>query len=152
MVTLWQELDLSSDQNWECKNDSAIQDKAGKLENVGLNRELNDARGRVLGLRPLPSTREVFSEVRREDRRRSIMLKETIEEDGYGLISRGSIGPECHSMLRRPPIVHGFSNYRGPIGSEFMSYMSHGRQIGSQNVPGQNQQKKAPLCHHCCKT
>ncbi|KAK9088209.1 hypothetical protein Scep_027291 [Stephania cephalantha] len=41
---------------------------------VGLNKELDEVRGRILGRDPLPSTREVFAEVRREESRRTVML------------------------------------------------------------------------------
>ncbi|KAE8673438.1 Detected protein of unknown function [Hibiscus syriacus] len=41
---------------------------------VGLNKKLDEVKGRILGREPLPSTREVFSEVRREESRRTVML------------------------------------------------------------------------------
>ena len=40
-----------------------------------LNQELNEVRGRILGRKPLPSIREVFSEVCREETRHKVMLK-----------------------------------------------------------------------------
>ena len=72
MVGIWQELDLSFDEDWECRGDTVKYKK--KLENeivfeflAGLNQELDDVRGRILGQRFLPSTREVFAEVRRKE-------------------------------------------------------------------------------------
>ena len=41
---------------------------------LGLNRELDDVRGRIMGIKPLPSLREVFSEVRREESRKKVMM------------------------------------------------------------------------------
>ncbi|KAJ1396328.1 hypothetical protein SESBI_32635 [Sesbania bispinosa] len=41
---------------------------------VGVNRNLDEVRGRILGTKPLPSIREAFAEVRREESRRKIML------------------------------------------------------------------------------
>ena len=41
---------------------------------LGLNRDLDEVRGRVLGTKPLPKLREVFSEVRIEESRRKFML------------------------------------------------------------------------------
>ncbi|KAK3031786.1 hypothetical protein RJ639_036938, partial [Escallonia herrerae] len=41
---------------------------------TGLNRELDEVRGRIFGLRPLPSIDEAFAEVRREASRRRVML------------------------------------------------------------------------------
>ena len=81
MVALWQELDLSGDEEWHCTEDSALFKRRLEKERVfeflaGLNRDLDNVRGRILGQRPLPSTREVFSEVRREAARRKVMLKD----------------------------------------------------------------------------
>lgn len=41
---------------------------------VDLNKELDEVRGRILRREPLPSTIEVFSEVRREESRRTVMF------------------------------------------------------------------------------
>lgn len=41
-----------------------------------LDHELDEVRSRIIGQRPLPTTREVFAEVRREERRRNVMLRE----------------------------------------------------------------------------
>lgn len=40
----------------------------------GLNKELDEVRGRIMGVKPFPSLEESFSEVRREESRRKIML------------------------------------------------------------------------------
>ena len=41
---------------------------------LGLNPNLDEVRGRILGTKPLPSIRAVFSEVRREESRKKVML------------------------------------------------------------------------------
>jgi hypothetical protein len=41
---------------------------------AGLNHNLDEVRGRILCRKPLLSIREVFSEVRREEARRKVML------------------------------------------------------------------------------
>lgn len=41
---------------------------------MGLNKELDEVRGRIMGVKPFPSLRESFSEVHREESRRKIML------------------------------------------------------------------------------
>ncbi|RVW91952.1 Retrovirus-related Pol polyprotein from transposon RE1 [Vitis vinifera] len=55
-----------------------IQANCGTKETVqvflGLNRELDDVRGRIMGIKPLPSLREAFSEVRREESRKKVMM------------------------------------------------------------------------------
>lgn len=60
---------------------------------AGLNQNLDEVRSRILGRKPLPSIREVFSEVRREDSRRKIMLRNpepslNIEFDSAALVSK----------------------------------------------------------------
>ena len=59
---------------------------------TGLNRELDDVRSRVLSRRPLPSIQEVFSEVRREESRRKVMLQEHLTS-----------GPEASALVTRWP-------------------------------------------------
>lgn len=41
---------------------------------MGLDKSLDEVRGRILGTKPLPNLREVFSEVRREESRKRVML------------------------------------------------------------------------------
>ena len=41
---------------------------------AGLNKNLDEVRGQILGQKPLPTIREVFSEVRKEEGRQLIML------------------------------------------------------------------------------
>ncbi|CAH9061826.1 unnamed protein product [Cuscuta epithymum] len=78
MVSFWQELDHCNNDVWENKNDQARQKKREENDRVfmflaGVNQNLDDVKGRLLGRRPLPSIREVFSEVRLEENRRKIM-------------------------------------------------------------------------------
>jgi len=40
----------------------------------GLNPDLDEVMGRLLGTKPFPSIREVFAEVRREESRKRVML------------------------------------------------------------------------------
>lgn len=73
---------------------------------TGLNCEFDDVRGRILGWRPLPSTREVFLEVRHEERQQSVMLREMVEVPRSTLISHGPIRPKSEFMLRWPLTTH----------------------------------------------
>ena len=41
---------------------------------MGLNKDLDDVRGGVMGTKPLPSLREVFSKVRCEESRKKVMM------------------------------------------------------------------------------
>lgn len=75
LLTLWQELDQCYEEDWENPKDAARFKKREENDRVymflaGLDRSLDEVRGRILARRPLPSIREVFSEVRREEARK----------------------------------------------------------------------------------
>ncbi|XP_024038874.1 uncharacterized protein LOC127898956 [Citrus sinensis] len=81
LLILWQKLDLCYDEQWDCSSDSVRYKKMLENDRVyvflaGLNRDLDEVRGRILSRKPLPSIREVFSEVRREEARRNVMLND----------------------------------------------------------------------------
>ena len=70
---LWHKMDLFYIIDWECKEDNAKYNNMIEKDHVfdflhGLNPNLDEVRGRILGTKPQPSLKEVFSEVRREER------------------------------------------------------------------------------------
>ena len=76
---LWQDLDLFNDYEWkspvDCNhNRKLVEDHRIYKFLAGLNIEFDEVRGRIIGRQPLPSIGEVFSEVRREESRRNVML------------------------------------------------------------------------------
>ncbi|KAL3733913.1 hypothetical protein ACJRO7_023290 [Eucalyptus globulus] len=76
---LWQELDVFNDHEWTCIEDGNRYRKIVEAERIyaflaGLRDEFDEVRGRILEKQPLPPIGEVFSEVRREESRRGIML------------------------------------------------------------------------------
>ncbi|KAH9753027.1 protein kinase domain-containing protein [Citrus sinensis] len=103
---LWQELDQYYDGEWECAADSAKYKKMLEKERVfeflaGLSSDLDEVRGRVLGKEPLPSTREVFSYVKREESRKNVMMGGSSAENS-ALIS---VTPEA-------PLIGGTKNLK----------------------------------------
>lgn len=96
LLTLWQELDLCYDDNWRCTEDSVLFLKRQENDRVfmflaGLNTDLDEVRGRVLGKIPLPTLRETFAEIRREEARQGIMMGKTprsSESEGSALAIR----------------------------------------------------------------
>ncbi|KAH9796154.1 retrovirus-related pol polyprotein from transposon RE1 [Citrus sinensis] len=81
LKNLWQELDLFNECEWSCIDDGARYKKLVDKDRIydflaGLNKELDDVRGRILGTKPLPSIREIFAEVRREESCKRVMLGE----------------------------------------------------------------------------
>ena len=70
MKAPWQELNLCYDEEWDCTKDSVRYMKRMENDRVyvflaGLNKNLDEVQGRILGKKPLLSLRKVFSEVRR---------------------------------------------------------------------------------------
>ncbi|KAG6521177.1 hypothetical protein ZIOFF_018243 [Zingiber officinale] len=93
------ELDLFEEEDWGNPSDSARYKK--KIERgrvfvflAGLNKELDEVRGHILGRKPLSPLRVVFSEVRREEARQYVMLKNIPESkpemEGSALAVRGA--------------------------------------------------------------
>lgn len=83
---LWQDLDLFSNYEWKSPEDFNHYKKI--VDNdciykflVGLNITFDEVKGRILGKKPLSSISEAFSEVRREESRRNVMVgkKNSIE-------------------------------------------------------------------------
>ncbi|KAL6348638.1 hypothetical protein AAG906_016166 [Vitis piasezkii] len=89
---------LHRDAGFMARTRSQLRRGMGKMENervfkflTGLNCELDDVRSRVLSHQSLPSIREVFSEVRREESRRKVILWEhiTSRPEASALVTRG---------------------------------------------------------------
>lgn len=78
----WQLLDMFEEHNWSYPADSKKYKEIVEKKRIfkflmGLNKNLDEMRGRILGTKPLPSIREVFSEVRREESRKKMMIEES---------------------------------------------------------------------------
>ncbi|KAJ9691385.1 hypothetical protein PVL29_013539 [Vitis rotundifolia] len=76
---IWQDLDLFNTYEWKSAEDGRHHMKTMEDNRIfkflaGLNVEFDEVRGRIIGRQPLPSIGEVFSEVRREESRRNVML------------------------------------------------------------------------------
>ncbi|XP_073064583.1 uncharacterized protein [Primulina eburnea] len=79
LTRLWQKIDLYDNHKWTCSDDSILYNKVVETKRVfkflsGLNKELDDVRGRVLGTKPLPTLSEAFSSVRHEEGRRKVIM------------------------------------------------------------------------------
>ncbi|RVW43757.1 Retrovirus-related Pol polyprotein from transposon TNT 1-94 [Vitis vinifera] len=75
LTRLWRQLDTFEVHNWNCVTDGFLYKKIVERKRVfkfllGLNKNLDEIRGRIMGVKPLPSLREAFSEVHREERGR----------------------------------------------------------------------------------
>lgn len=176
MTHLWQELDLSLEEEWDCTGDSVRYKKRVENERVfeflaGLNRDLDDVRGRILGRRPLPTTREVFAEVRREENRRKIMLKTGDDEIGVETVmfsKRSGPGLRRNDGLSRPVTLNGPNGlaqnrksggwaeklHNGPgqsVGAIGPGGQHIGLEMNASPSSGPKQLRGHPWCEHCRK-
>ncbi|RVW27193.1 Retrovirus-related Pol polyprotein from transposon RE1 [Vitis vinifera] len=76
---IWQDLDLFNTYEWKSVEDGRHHKKTMEDYRIfkflaSLNVEFDEVRGRIIGRQPLHSIGEVFSEVRREESRRNVML------------------------------------------------------------------------------
>lgn len=96
LTKLWQEVDLFNNGHWLC---SGCIEKHQTMVNkdriydflAGLNKDLDEVRGRLLGSKSLPNIEDIFAEVRREETRKRVMLgtvKTTAENSAFS--ARGS--------------------------------------------------------------
>lgn len=74
----WQQLDIYANTKWKCPEDEKIYKKLIAKDRIsqfllGLNKNLDEVRGRILGTKPLLSIREAFGEVREESRRKAML-------------------------------------------------------------------------------
>ncbi|KAK0598581.1 hypothetical protein LWI29_036055 [Acer saccharum] len=123
---LWQELDLFFEEDSSCDKCSIKQQR--KLENervydflAGLNRNLDEVRGRVVARYPFPSTEEAFAEVRREEGRRKVMLT-----DDQPI---SSSAPEGSTLVSKNSSSYGQPNHD----------------------PRMNKRGERPWCNHCSR-
>ena len=84
-------MDPSNTYEWKSTEDFQHHNKTIEDNRIfkffaGLNVEFDEVRGRIIGRQPLPSISEVFSEVRREESRRNVMLG----KKGLGVAVEGS--------------------------------------------------------------
>ncbi|RVX07725.1 hypothetical protein CK203_021842 [Vitis vinifera] len=76
---IWQELDLADDCNWSYATDCERYRAQINKERIndflaGLNKELDEVHGQLLGIKPLPVIEEIFVKVRREETHKRVML------------------------------------------------------------------------------
>ena len=75
LTRYWQQLDMFEEHKWDCPEDGMLFRKIVEQKRIfkfllGLNQNLDEVKGRILGTKPLPNIQEVFFEVRREESRK----------------------------------------------------------------------------------
>ncbi|KAL5546093.1 hypothetical protein UlMin_005780 [Ulmus minor] len=83
LTCYWQQLDMFEIHSWKCPSDFALYKKIVDQKRtfkflLGLSKELDEVRGRIMGIKPLPTIQEAISEVRREESRRKLMMNDNL--------------------------------------------------------------------------
>ncbi|XP_055814542.1 uncharacterized protein LOC129884238 [Solanum dulcamara] len=131
LTRYWQQLDLYEVHTWKCSEDRAKVQRMVETKRVfkflmGLNKDLDEVRGRILGIKPLPPIRVVFSEVRREESRKKVMMG----------ISPSNPQGDRSALAARGPSYHS----------------TNSRQRGNHSAFNENRPKSGrPWCDHCSK-
>ena len=78
---------------------------------AGLNKELDEVWDRILGKEPMPSIREIFTEVRRKNSRRKVMLGEQ-QSDQFETFAFIIHGGETFQLSDQRPGKRGYRPWR----------------------------------------
>ncbi|KAI3470119.1 hypothetical protein Pfo_026782 [Paulownia fortunei] len=110
LTCYWQHLDMFEVYSWKCPEDSSlyktiVEQKRTFKFLLGLNKDLDEVRGRIIGIKPQPTIREAFSEVRWEESRRKVMVvgdsSMTPTMEGSALFTHSSSQQNQDNKLRR---------------------------------------------------
>nr|GMD39400.1 Retrovirus-related Pol polyprotein from transposon RE1 [Ipomoea batatas] len=132
LTRYWHQLDLFETPSWKCPEDAAKyrqimeQKKLFKFL-LGLNEELDDVRGRIMGTKQLPSPMEAFSKIRREESRKKVMmgskeqLASTLDSSALAVRSSNNNGGDQSLHSSQPTFAHSESlNSFQPMSSQPM--------------------------------
>ncbi|XP_028774894.1 uncharacterized protein LOC114731805 isoform X2 [Neltuma alba] len=77
LMRIWQQLDLFEVHSWKCLDDTQYYKKLVETERtyeflLGLNDTFEEVRGRIMGLKPIPSLFEAFNMVKCEESRKQL--------------------------------------------------------------------------------
>ncbi|KAK8340198.1 hypothetical protein V6Z12_A08G086200 [Gossypium hirsutum] len=103
---LWQELDMYYEADWvegleRTKFMTHLNNERLYEFQAGLNRKLDEVRGRILGRSPLPTIGEAFAEVRREEKGRLVMMGDSKEPKP--MTPLGNRPTETSALISRGP-------------------------------------------------
>ena len=138
MKHIWQDLDLFNTYEWKSTKDGSrhkktIEDNRIFKFSAGLNVEFDEVRGRIIGRQPLPSIGEVFSEVKREESWRNVMLG----KKGLGVTIEGSALVTTSGGYNKGPSFQHMKNHEfGVIFATSLTIPMRivGKSIGNQKI------------------
>ncbi|KAL6323722.1 hypothetical protein AAG906_002190 [Vitis piasezkii] len=141
---IWQDLDLFNTYEWKSAEDG-LHHKETMEDNrifkflAGLNVEFDEVRGRIIGRQPLPSIGEVFSEVRREESKRNVMLG----KKGPGVSIEGSAFVTMGGGYNKAAAFQGKSDERPRVWCDFCNKPRHTRE--NSIIPTANEAETNPF-------
>ena len=96
---LWREIDFRRPNPMECEKDiqkynSILQEDRVYTFLDGLDESLDKIRADVLQIQPLPTVEQAYAQVRREDLRQSVMMKNEVTISGGAMLSKGGHKPQ----------------------------------------------------------
>ena len=97
---IWQQLDLFEVHPWKDVEDAQYYKQLveqGRIHDflLGLNDAYEEIRGRIMGIKPLPSLFEVFNQVQFEESRKQLTQRSQVPTEGSALVTKGG-GPSEH--------------------------------------------------------
>ncbi|KAK5846636.1 hypothetical protein PVK06_002931 [Gossypium arboreum] len=103
---LWQKLDMYYKADWgegleHTKFMTHLNNERLYEFLAGLNRELDEVHGRILGRSPLPTIGEAFTEIKREEKRRLVMMGDSKEPKH--VITIGNQSTETAALISKGP-------------------------------------------------
>lgn len=108
---------------------------------LGLNKDLDEVRGRILGTKQLPKIREVFSEVRREESRRKLMLGNTTPLLESSALAAKGIQLRPTQRKNRPWCDH----CKKPGHTKDTCWVIHGKPLDAK--PFRNKETRGNIAH-----
>lgn len=104
---LWREIDFRRPNPMECNTDiqkynSLLQEDKVYIFLDGLDDKLDNIRADVLQMQPFPTVEQAYAQVRREDLRQSVMLKNEEVIPGGAMLSRGGQKPQHRLSFLMP--------------------------------------------------
>ena len=126
---IWQDLDLFDTYEWKSVEDGKHHKNTIERTQIykflaGLKVEFDEVRGRIIGRQPLPPIGEVFSEVRREESRRMVMLG----KKGLGAALEGSALATMGAGYRRNTPYSQKSDEKPRVWCDFCNKPRHTRE------------------------
>ncbi|KAL5762234.1 hypothetical protein ACOSP7_018498 [Xanthoceras sorbifolium] len=138
----WQQLDVFEKYNWAYPTDAVLYKKIIEQKRVfkfllGLNNDLDEVRGRILGMKPISSLREAFLAVQKEESRKKLMMGPRIDTPAVSSTEASALAVKnMHFSTQRRGGRPCCDHCKRPGHMKETCWKIHGNQpMGSQRMP-----------------